>query len=241
MASVLITGAGRRIGAGLATRFAAKGWDVVLHYHTSQQAATALASNLRDTYGVAAHVVQADVRQAEQVAEAFARAAEAVGELSVLVNNAGVFPERKPVAAMDEEFWDAVLHTNLRSQFTAAREFLRQNGEREGARIVNIGSLGGIEIWKERVAYNVSKAGVLQLTKALAREFAPRIAVNCVAPGIIHIPNEPDGMPALAPEAIPMQRYGSIDDVFDAVYFFSTCSPYITGQVLFVDGGRQLM
>lgn len=241
MASVLITGAGRRIGAGLAKRFAAKGWDIVLHCHTSCSSANALAEELRTAHSIATCVVQADVQNPREIANAFARAVEVVGPLAVLVNNAGVFPERRPLSAMDEEFWDTVLNTNVRSQFTAAREFLRFCRGDGVARIVNIGSLGGIEVWKERIAYNVSKAGVLHLTKALARELAPHIAVNCVAPGIIDIPTEPGGIPAIVPEAIPMQRYGNIDDVFDAVYFFSTCSAYITGQVLFVDGGRQLV
>lgn len=239
MASVFITGAGRRIGRHLAYGFAERGWDVAVHYGTSADGARQTADDLRQRYGVRACTVRADVRSADEVVRALRTAREELGPLNVLVNNAGVFPSRRPLREIDEEFWDTVLDTNLRSQLTVSREFLNVCSD-GSARIVNFASLGGLEVWKERLAYNVSKAGVIRLTQALARELAPGIAVNCVAPGVIDLPEEPSepvGIPALR---IPMQRYGTADDVFDAVYFFATCSPFITGQTLVVDGGQHL-
>ncbi len=198
-----------------------------------------MVRTLRDRYGVAACAVQADVQSPTAMAEAFGRAHEELGKFTVLVNNAGVFPDPTPLHEIDEAFWDMVLNTNLRSQLTASREFLKVSTGR-GSRIVNFASLGGIEVWKERIPYNVSKAGVIQLTKALARELAPDIAVNAIAPGLIDIPDEPGELTVPAAR-IPMQRYGSADDIFDAVWFFSTGSPFITGQILVVDGGQHLV
>lgn len=239
MGVVFITGAGRRIGRGLAEKFAGAGWDVAVHYHTPGEKPVQFALDLAGRFGVRICAVQADVRSPEEMKRAFADAAGVLGPLTLLVNNAGVFPERRSLQAMTEEYWDAVLDTNLRGQLTAAREFCVVCKPKE-SRIINFGSLGGAEVWKERIAYNVSKAGVFQLTKALARELAPDIPVNCIAPGLIDIPEE--SVPMTVPaSAIPMERYGTIDDIFDAVYFFATCSSYITGQTLFVDGGRHLV
>lgn len=239
MSAVLITGAGRRIGRGLAGKFAEAGWDVAVHYHTPGEEPIRFARELAERCQVRTCAVQADIRSAEEVQRAFGEAAAALGPLSLLVNNAGIFPERRSLPAMTGEYWDTVLDTNLRGQFIAAREFLTVCRPQE-SRIINFGSLGGAEVWKERIAYNVSKAGVLHLTKALARELAPDIPVNCIAPGLIEIPEEPVPLPISA-GAVPMGRYGTLDDIFDAVHFFATCSSYITGQILFVDGGRQLV
>jgi NAD(P)-dependent dehydrogenase (short-subunit alcohol dehydrogenase family) len=109
-----------------------------------------------------------------------------------------------------------------------------------GGRIVNIASLGAFQIWKDRIPYNVSKAAVVQLTKALARSLAPDIMVNAVAPGAIAIPDEPAAGGMIAPSRIPMGRHGSTDDIFNAVYFFADTATYITGQTLIVDGGLNI-
>jgi NAD(P)-dependent dehydrogenase (short-subunit alcohol dehydrogenase family) len=239
MGTAFITGAGRRIGRGLAEKFAGAGWDIVVHYHTPGDEPVRFASELAERFQVRTCAVQADVRSAEEMRRACTEAAGILGPPTLLVNNAGVFPERRSLQATTEEYWDAVLDTNLRGQLTAAREFFAVCDPKK-SRIINFGSLGGAEVWKQRIAYNVSKAGVFQLTKALARELAPDIPVNCIAPGLIDIPEDSVPM-TVPPGAIPMERYGSIDDIFDAVYFFATCSTYITGQILFVDGGRQLV
>jgi NAD(P)-dependent dehydrogenase (short-subunit alcohol dehydrogenase family) len=241
---VLITGAGRRIGRALALGFARQGWNVAVHYGHSADGADKTAEDVR-SLGVEAVTVQADVRSRESIRAAIASAADHFGRLDVLVNNAGIYPPAKPIAEVDEELWRSVLETNLYGEFFAAQAaaeimLARQaDSTTEAGRIINISSLGAFQIWKDRVAYNVSKAGVVQLTRALARTLAPHIMVNSVAPGAIEIPEEPAGK-MIAAERIPMQRYGSTDDIFNAVWFFASSATYITGQTLIVDGGLNI-
>jgi NAD(P)-dependent dehydrogenase (short-subunit alcohol dehydrogenase family) len=112
------------------------------------------------------------------------------------------------------------------------------------ARIINISSLGGINIWKDRIDYNVSKSALIQLTKVLARALAPQISVNVVCPGYIDLSehkSKNENKEKMSLQKIPMNRYGTVEDVFEAVYFFSSCSQFITGQVLIVDGGQSLI
>lgn len=158
----------------------------------------------------------------------------------VLVNNAGIYPNYKKIQEIDEETFDKTIAINLKSYLFISKTFAKYAPE--GSRIINIGSLGGVETWRGRIPYNISKSGVIQLTFSLAKELAPKITVNCVNPGFIHFPEEPNNIDSTPPpvDKIPMKRYGTILDIFDAVYFFSTCSPYITGQVISVDGGYHL-
>jgi NAD(P)-dependent dehydrogenase (short-subunit alcohol dehydrogenase family) len=241
---VFITGAGRRIGRALALGFARQGWNVAVHYGHTADGADETAEEAR-SFGVEALTVQADVRNRESIRAAVASAADHFGRLDVLVNNAGIYPPAKPIAEVDEELWRSVLETNLYGEFFAAQaaaEIMlarRADDMSEAGRIVNISSLGAFQIWKDRVAYNVSKAGVVQLTRALARTLAPHIMVNSVAPGAIEIPEEPAGK-MIAPERIPMGRYGSTGDIFNAVWFFASSATYITGQTLIVDGGLNI-
>ncbi|MFP4529374.1 MAG: SDR family NAD(P)-dependent oxidoreductase [Candidatus Kapaibacterium sp.] len=236
MPNVFITGSGRRIGKALAMKFADKGYDVAVHYNNSREGAEDAASQIR-AMGRSASVVTGDVRSEDQMRSALTRAATELGGIDVLVNNAGVFPPPTPISELSVEEWDRVLNINLRGEMICSKIFAGMAVD--GARIINFASLGALEIWKHRIQYNVSKAGVVQLTRALARELAPRISVNCVAPGAILVPDEPNIHESeMAPaRKIPMNRYGTPDDIFDAVYFFATCSSYITGQTIAVDGG----
>ena len=238
MKTVFITGAARRIGRGIALKFAEKGWNVIVNYNTSKEKAIETAEEIKKL-GARFELIYADVRDEKQVARAFKLAYDKMGVPDVLINNAGIYPEKRELTDIDIDFWDNVININLRGELLCAREFTKY--AQDGAKIINFASLGAYEIWKQRMPYNVSKAGVIQLTKALARELAPKISVNSVSPGSIFIPDEvspQDG--AIKEDRIPMKRYGSIDDVFDAVYFFATCSPYITGQNLNIDGGFHL-
>jgi len=239
--NVFITGAGRRIGKALALRFAGNGWNVAIHYGHSPERAAETFEEVR-RLGVDAVMVQADVRDRAAIRGALALAHERFGRIDVLVNNAGIYPPPRPIAEVDEELWRSVLETNLYGEFFAAQAaaelMLRQEPvEGESGRIVNISSLGAFQIWKDRIPYNVSKGAVVQLTKALARSLAPRIAVNSVAPGAIEIPEDPAPGTLIPPGRIPMARHGSTDDIFNAVWFFAAQSTYITGQTLLVDGG----
>lgn len=240
MPLVLITGSGRRIGKGLAFEFARNGWDILIHFNSSKESVEEAKHYISKNFGVKVYSLSCDLSQIQHSMQEFECFFEEVGVPNVLVNNAAIFPEKRSLEELDERIWDRTLTINLKAYLFVSKIFSKY--AKDGARIINIGSLGGIETWKGRIPYNISKAGVIQLTKSLAKELAPKISVNCVNPGSIFIPYEPNNIdaPIVPIERIPMQRYGTILDVFDAVYFFATCSQFITGQILNVDGGYHL-
>lgn len=245
MRNVFITGSGRRIGRALALGFARHGWSVAVHYGSSEEKARATLDEIV-ALGGRAILVQADVRKKDEIRAALRTAASELGGLDVLVNNAGIYPPATPIADVTEELWRSVLETNLYGEFFAAQAAAEIMREQEtGAdglkgRIVNLSSLGAFQIWKDRIPYNVSKAGVVQLTRALARSLAPDIVVNSVAPGAIDIPEDPVSGGMIAPGRIPLKRHGSVEDIFNAVRFFAEASSYITGETLVVDGGLNI-
>ncbi len=237
MPLIFITGGGRRIGRGLAIEFSKKGWDVAITFNNSSTGADEVKS-LIEAKGSSCFAVKADMRDLSELELAFDECKREIGTPNVLINNAGIYPPKIPLNELTEEIWDNTLNVNLRGQMFASKVF--SGMAKTDSRIINIGSLGGRQAWKQRIPYNVSKAGVLQLTRVLAKELAPGISVNCVCPGTIVM--EEDGPePVLhSPDKIPMQRFGTINDIFDAVYFFASSSIYITGQIINVDGGTHL-
>ncbi|MDB5035365.1 MAG: short-chain dehydrogenase/reductase [Chlorobi bacterium] len=238
--TVFITGAARRIGRGLALRFAARGWNIGLHYGSSEERAEETRREI-EALGADVCMVRADVRNREEIRRAFFEARDHFGSIDLLVNNAGVYPAPAPIEDVTEEMWRWVIETNLYGEFFAAQAAAEAMMEQEeGGRIVNISSLGACQIWKNRIPYNVSKAGVIQLTRALARALAPKIAVNSVAPGTIELPDDPAPGKLLPADRIPMKRYGTVDDIFSAVWFLGVDAGYITGQTLIVDGGLNI-
>lgn len=238
MKNIFITGSGKRIGRALALNFAKKGWNVTVHYNSSKNEAEKTYEEIKK-YNVKSTLVKADVRNYYELKSAFEKSNDEIGIPDVLVNNSGIFPKKTKIEDIDEEFWDNTLNINLRGEFFASKifsEFAKKN-----SKIINFASLGAFEIWQNKIPYNVSKAGVIQLTKALARELAPNISVNSISPGTIEIPGEAGPDPHLiSTEKIPMGRYGTTDDIFEAVHFFATCSNFITGQNISVDGGYHL-
>lgn len=238
--TVLITGSGRRIGRALALRFAEHGWRVGLHYGSSEKRARHTLEEVR-ALGADAILLHADIRDREQVRRMVDEAYAHFGRIDVLVNNAGIYPPATPIADVEEEMWRSVLETNLYGEFFTAQAVAeRMMADGTQGRIVNLSSLGAYQIWKDRVPYNVSKAAVVQLTRALARALAPHITVNSVAPGVIELPDDPSPGRLLPAERIPMRRYGTTDDIFRAVWFFAVDAGYITGQTLIVDGGLNI-
>ncbi len=235
-----ITGAGRRIGRHLAIRFAGMGWNVAVHYGESRAGAERTLADVRAAGGDA-YLVQGDVRKRVDMQRCVEQAADRFGSIDLLVNNAGTYPNPVPLLDIEESMWRDVIETNLYGEFftaqAVARVMLRQT---TGGSIVNVASLGAFQTWKNRIPYNVSKGGVVHLTRALARALAPDITVNAVAPGVIEIPDEPATGQLLARERIPMRRHGTTDDIFNAVWFLGTQATYVTGQVILVDGGLNI-
>jgi NAD(P)-dependent dehydrogenase (short-subunit alcohol dehydrogenase family) len=231
---VLVTGGAVRVGRSIALALAREGADVAIGYRGSAAAAHATVADLR-ALGVRAVALRADLGRPAAARALVARAARRLGRLDVLVNNAAVFL-RTPLAETTPAEWDRVLDVNLRGTFFCAQAAARLLPR--GGRIVNIADVGGARAWPGYIPYGVSKAGVIMLTRALAAALAPRISVNAVGPGVVLLP---EGFPAESAARlrakIPMRRHGRPEDVADAVVFFATCPAYVTGQVLFVDGG----
>ncbi|HKW92815.1 MAG TPA: SDR family oxidoreductase, partial [Methylomirabilota bacterium] len=190
--------------------------------------------------GVRAIALRADVGRPREARTLIARAVRSLGRLDVLVNNAAIFV-RTPVETVTPAQFDRLLAVNLRGPFFCSQAAARAMGRR-GGRIINIADVGAVRAWPGYVPYGISKAGVVMLTRGLAAALAPRILVNAVAPGVVLLP---EGFPRESARRlaarIPMGRRGRPADVAQAVRFFATCSDYITGQVLFVDGGSSLV
>ena len=232
MPCVLITGGGKRIGKGLAEAFAGKGWDVIIHYNKSAQGANETVEKIKVS-GIRSTAVKADLQSSQEIRNAFDEAIAKVGIPDVLINNAGVFPPSIELKNLTEEVWDSTMGVNLKAHYLFSKVFAEK--AKAGSRIINIASVGGLEVWKHRIPYNVSKAAAIHLTRALARELAPNISVNCICPGTIIFPE--DGDTSKGAEKVPMGRFGVVNDIFEAAYFFATCTSFITGQILTVDGG----
>ena len=226
---VLVTGAAKRIGRGIALRLSKEGARVIVHYSTSEAEARRTAEEVN-----AAAVLRADLALVPDIVRLFAEVREKFGALDGLVNNAARFTRIHPLD-LTEQDWDFIHAVNLKSVFFCCQQGAKLMQER-GGRIVNISSLGGIRPWATAAHYCASKAGVIHMTRALAKAFAPRITVNSVAPGVIPF----DDMDARAEAMVrdtPAQRPGTADEVADAVVYFLKASEFITAQLIAVDGG----
>ena len=238
---VLVTGAGRGIGPGIALRFAEAGAGVVVNYRESRQGAEAVVAQIEAAAGEAL-AQRADVTRAKDVAGLFKRCGEAFGKLDVLINNAGIYPAAG-LLEMSEQDWDAVVDANLKSVFLCTQAAARLMVERgiQGA-IVNIASIEAESPEPDHSHYDAAKAGVLMHTRSAAFELAPHgIRVNAVSPGLIWQPGIEESWPegvARWQAAAPLQRMGLPQDVADACLFLaSPAARWITGVNLFVDGG----
>lgn len=235
--AALVTGGARRIGREIALQLAAAGAEVTITYRQSREAAEETIKAIKDL-GRLAIAVECDVRSEESVRDAVVAAANFHGHLDILVNNAAVF-QSAPFDQITLEQWDTVFATNARGPFLVARQAIQHLRKSHG-RIINIGSLGGLRPWATHAHYCSSKAALHMLTQAMAKAFAPEVAVNCVAPGWIDFGEENEQTSAHFAAKTPMQRNGTAQDVADAVVFFASATCFITGQTLAVDGGLSL-
>ena len=233
----LVTGAARRVGAAIARALGAKGMDVAVHYGSSATEARQVVSDLREL-GVAAESFGANLREVEAARTLAGRVVHHFGRLDVVVNSAANMIEG-PVEAVTPEVWDEVMGLNLRAPFFVTQGALPALRASKG-KVVNIADLAGLEPWPKYVAHCTSKAGVVMLTKSLARALAPDVTVNAVAPGAVLLPDDwDDAARAHFAATTPLQRLGSAEDVAQAVVYLLEAD-YVTGEVLVVDGGRLL-
>lgn len=222
---ILVTGAAKRIGRGIALRLAAEGARVLVHYGESEQAARELELP----------VYQANLEKVSDITEMFRQIERQEGRLDALVNNAARFTRFDPMDITEAD-WDFIHSVNLKAVFFCCQQAARLMRKSGAGRIVNISSLGGIRPWADHAHYCASKAGVIMLTRALAKAFAPEITVNSVAPGVIPF-GETDARIESMIRETPAQRAGTADDIADAVIYFLKSSNFVTGQLLAVDGG----
>ncbi|MBL8217670.1 MAG: SDR family oxidoreductase [Bryobacterales bacterium] len=230
---IVVTGAAKRIGRGIALRLAEEGARVVVHYNESREEARQTALDCG-----AAALVQANLEKVADIERMFADIHAQFGRLDGLVNNAARFARFHPFDVTEAD-WDFIHSVNLKATFFCcqqAAKLMKQNG---GGHIVNISSLGGLRPWAEHAHYCASKAGVIMLTQALAKAFAPDITVNSVAPGVIRF-GELDERAEAMVKATPAGRYGTSAEIADAVVFFLKSSNFTTGQTVAIDGGLSM-
>lgn len=231
----LVTGGAKRIGRSIVERLAADGADVIVNYQTSQREAEEVASSVK-SQGRRSVAIQADVSKSAEVRSMFQRIEDEFGRLNILVNNAAIFFSAD-FESITEEQWDRILDINLKGTFLcsqAAVPLLRKGG---GGNIVNLSSLGGFLAWPNYAHYCTSKAGVVMLTRCMARALAPEIRVNSVAPGTIQFEGEAPDQAFI--KRAPLQRTGTGEDIAGAVAYLIGAQ-FVTGQVIAVDGGRIL-
>ena len=230
----VVTGGGRGLGRALVRALAGEGADVAFSYRESRRGALEEAEAVR-RLGRRAFAGPADARVPGEIAAFVDEAAAALGGLDFLVNNVGVF-RRTPLEELSEEVLDEAFDVNVKAAVVASRAAAPHMKRRGGGAIVNVASLGGLRPWPAHLAYCASKAALVMATQCLAHALAPEIRVNAVAPGIL----EPPGAPEALKQRVPAGRFGTLAEVADTVVFLLAGSPYTTGEVIRVDGGRGL-
>ena len=234
----IVTGASRGIGKATALTLASQGAKVVVNYARSSEAADQVVAEIKEAGGEAI-AIGADVSQADQVDEMVKQTKKQLGKIDILVNNAGITRDTL-LLRMKPEDWQAVINLNLTGVFLCCKAVSKLMLKQRSGRIINISSVAGVMGNPGQANYSAAKAGVIGLTKTLAKEFASRgVTVNAVAPGFIST-DMTEGLEAEEIlKAIPLNRYGKPEEIADMITFLagSTASNYITGQVFNVDGG----
>lgn len=228
--TVLVTGAAKRIGRGIALRLFREGYRVAIHYESSEKEAQATAAECGG-----APLFRANLEKVDDIRRMFLEVEQRLGSLYGLVNNAARFRRRDPLEITEAD-WDFIHSVNLKATFFCCQQGALLMKKAGAGRIVNISSLGGILAWAEYAHYCSSKAGVIMLTRVLAKALAPEITANSVAPGVIlSSGQEPRVEQMIA--ATPAGRMGTVEEVAEAVLYFLNATNFTTGQVLAVDGG----
>jgi len=232
----LVTGAAKRLGRAIALHLAREGADVVIHYRSSEAEARETASEV-EKLGRRGIALAANLSSVLEIQQLFRQASDHFGRLDILVNNAANFLQTE-FATTTEKVWSESLDTNLKAPFFCAQAAAPVLKQSRGV-IINFADIGGLLPWPGYIPHCVSKAGVIMLTKCLAKELAPDVRVNAIAPGTITMSGDPSEWEADFIRRAPLHRSGTTEDVADAVSFLVQ-STFITGQVLVVDGGRTL-
>lgn len=235
---VLITGAARRVGATIARKLHAAGAQLVLHYHRSATEAQALAAELNAERPASVTPLGGDLLDLKVLESLVEATLARHGHLDILINNASTF-YATPVGTITPAQWDDLMGTNLRAPLFLSQAAAPHLRERNGL-ILNIADIHGMRPLRRHVVYSPAKAGLIMLTQSLARELAPEVRVNAIAPGPVEFPETglTDEMKQEIIDKTLLKRRGSPEDIARTALFFACEAPYVTGQILAVDGGR---
>lgn len=232
----LITGAAKRLGRAVALRLAEEGADVAVHYRSSQREAQEAVKEI-EKIGRRGVAIGADLSSVEEIKRLIDEAGKHFGRLDILVNSAANFLPAS-IVSTTEQIWDAALDTNLRAPFFCAQASSPLLRRTQGV-IINFADAGGLLGWPGYIPHSVSKAGVIMLTKVLAKALAPEVRVNAIAPGTITMEGDPPEWEADFIKLAPLRRTGKPTDITDAVLYLIQAG-FMTGHVLVLDGGRSL-
>jgi len=234
--TALVTGAGKRLGRAVALRLAQEGADVAIHYRKSKDEAAEVVREI-EKLGRSAVAIGAELASVEEIRRMVSEAGSELGRLDVLINSAANFLPSS-IISTTEEIWDAALDTNLKAPFFCAQAAAPMLRRSKGV-IVNFADTGGLIGWPGYIAHSSAKAGVVMLTKTLAKALAPDVRVNAIAPGTITMPGDPPEWEQEFAKLAPLKRTGTPDDIAAAVMYLVTAE-FLTGHVLVLDGGRTL-
>ena len=238
--TILITGAAKRIGREMALSFFSKGWDIVIHYNGSKEEAEALADKMNFERSNSAMTAQANLDNANEVTQLVEKTLSKNSRIDALINNASTFYPT-PIGTFTEENWNALMGSNLKAPLFLIQSFHKELEKNKGF-IINVTDINVDKALVNHSIYLAAKSGLQTLTKSLAKELAPNIRVNAIAPGAILEPPNVEWTTEQKNNiinAVPMKRMGTEKDIVDAAIYLSEAK-YVTGQILNIDGGKSL-
>jgi pteridine reductase len=233
----LVTGAGKRIGRAVALRLAAEGADVAVHYGKSESEAREVVAQIQKS-GRRAIALQANLMRVAEIQTLIEGVKKEFSRLDILVNNAANFIETK-FGEITEASWDQSLDSNLKASFFMAQSAAPLLSQSKKGVVINFSDIGGLLGWPAFLPHSIAKAGVIMMTRVLAKSLAPAIRVNAIAPGTITMEGDPEEWKQDFIRRAPLKRSGTPQDITDAVMYLVSAE-FVTGQVLVVDGGRTL-
>jgi pteridine reductase len=237
---ILITGAAKRIGKELALSFFNKGWDIVIHFNSSKEEAEAIAHKMNSERSNSAMLAQANLDNANEVEKLVKKILLKKGSIDALINNASTFYPT-PIGTFSEENWNALMGSNLKAPLFLIQSLYKELEKNKGF-IINVTDINVDRALVNHSIYLAAKSGLQTLTKSLAKELAPNIRVNAIAPGAILEPPNTEWTSEQKNNiinAVPMKRMGTEKDIVDAAIYLSEAE-YVTGQILNIDGGKSL-